>query len=296
VNGVAQIPLDGSSLVYSFDKKDAPSPRETQYFEIFGTRGIYHNGWLASTYHNKLQWQPGPMPAFADDRWELYHIDKDFSQAEDLAAREPKKLQELKELFLVEAARNQVLPLADRGPARSVGARPPIIGDRTTFSFREGATRLPEDIVRTTFNRSYSITGTVDIPKQGEAQGVIVTAGGYFGGFSFYVKEGRPHFTYNYFGSKYTTLAGKEKLAPGKAILRYEFAYDGGGLGKGGSARLFVNDKLAAEGRIEATVPLGFTADETLDVGLDTGTPGADTYEGAFPFTGKIEKVTFELK
>jgi arylsulfatase A-like enzyme len=296
VNGVAQIPLDGASLVYSFHRKDAPSPRQTQYFEVMGTRGIYHNGWMASTYHNKIQWRPGPVPAFEDDRWELYHLDKDFSQAEDLAAKEPKKLQELKELFLVEAARNQVLPLDDRGPNRIVGARPSIIGDRKTFSFREGATRLPEDIVRTTFNRSYAITGAVEIPKEGAALGVIVTAGGYFGGFSLYLKEGRPHYTYNYFGNTYTTLAGKEKLPPGKATLRYEFTYDGGGLGKGGAARLFVNDKVVAEGRIDATVPLGFTADETLDVGMDMGTPGADTYEGAFPFTGKIEKVTFELK
>ena len=296
VSGVAQIPLDGSSLVYSFDQKDAPSPRKTQYFEIMGTRGLYHNGWLACTYHNKIQWKPGPLPAFEDDRWELYNIDKDFSEAEDLAAREPKKLQELKELFLVEAARNQVLPLDDRGPARIVGARPTIIGDRKTFSFREGTTRLPEDIVRTTFNRSYAITSTIEIPSQGEAQGVIVTAGGYFAGFSLYLKEGRPHYTYNYFGSKYTTLAAKEKLPPGKATLRYEFAYDGGGLGKGGAAKLFVNDKLAAEGRLEATVPLGFSADETLDIGMDTGTPAADTYEGAFPFTGKIEQVPFELK
>jgi arylsulfatase A-like enzyme len=296
VNGVTQIPLDGTSLLYSFDQKDAPSSRKTQYFEIMGTRGIYHNGWLASTYHNKIQWQPRPVPSFEDDRWELYHVDKDFSQAEDLASNEPKKLQELKELFLVEAARNQVLPLDDRGPNRIVGARPTIIGDRTSFSFREGAIRLPEDIVRTTFNRSYAITGAIDVPPKGDSQGVIVTAGGYFGGFSLYLKDSRPHFTYNYFGSKYTTLAGQEKLPPGKTTVRYEFAYDGGGLGKGGQAKLFVNDKLVAGGRIDATVPLGFTADETLDIGMDTGTPGADTYEGTFPFTGKIEQVTFDLK
>jgi arylsulfatase len=223
-------------------------------------------------------------------------VDKDFSQAEDLASNEPKKLQELRELFLVEAARNQVLPLDDRGPNRIVGARPTIIGDRTSFSFREGAIRLPEDIVRTTFNRSYAITGAIDVPPKGDSQGVIVTAGGYFGGFSLYLKDSRPHSTYNYFGSKYTTLAGQEKLPPGKTTVRYEFAYDGGSLGKGGQAKLFVNDKLVAEGRIDATVPLGFTADETLDIGMDTGTPGADTYEGTFPFTGKIEQVTFDLK
>ncbi|MGH6797362.1 MAG: arylsulfatase, partial [Roseiarcus sp.] len=134
-----------------------------------------------------------------------------------------------------------------------------------------------------------------DIPAKG-ADGVIVAAGGYFAGLSLYVQHGKPKFTYNYFGSKYTTLEGKETLAPGKHLLRYEFAYDGGGLGKGGDAKLYANDALVAEARIDATVPLGFTADETLDVGLDTGTPAADTYEGTFPFTGKIGTVTFNLK
>jgi arylsulfatase len=201
----------------------------------------------------------------------------------------------LKQLFLVEAARNQVLPLDDRGPARVVDARPTIIGDRKSFSFRAGSVRMPEDIVRTTFNRSYSIAANVEVPEKG-AEGVIVAAGGYFAGFSLYLQQGRPKFTYNYFGSKYTTLEGKQTLAPGKAVLRYDFAYDGGGLGKGGVAKLYVNDLVVAEARIEATVPLGFSADETLDVGVDTGTPATDTYEGTFPFTGKIGIVTFNLK
>ena len=201
----------------------------------------------------------------------------------------------MKELFLVEAARNQVLPLDDRGPARVVGARPSIIGHRTTFSFRAGSTRMPEDIVRTTFNRSYSIVADIDVPAKG-GDGVVVAAGGYFAGLSLYVQNGHPKFTYNYFGSKYTTLEGKQALAPGKTVLRYEFAYDGGGLGKGGEAKLYANDALVAESRIDATVPLGFSADETLDVGMDTGTPAADTYEGEFPYTGKIRTVTFNLK
>jgi len=295
IDGVAQRPLDGVSFLYSFTDPAAPSPHTTQYFEIAGTRGLFHDGWMASTYHNKIPWQPGPSQPFDQDRWELYNLNEDFSQAVDLAAAEPDKLREMKELFLVEAARNQVFPLDDRGPARVVGARPTIVGDRTSFGFRAGSIRMPEDIVRATFNRSYSITADTEIPAKG-AEGVVVAAGGYFAGFSLYVQQGKPKFTYNYFGSKYTTLEGKQTLAPGKTVLRYEFAYDGGGLGKGGMARLYANDALVAEGRIEATVPLGFTADETLDVGIDTGTPAADTYEGAFPFTGKIGTVTFNLK
>lgn len=296
VNGVAQQPLDGASFLYSFTNPAAPSPRTTQYFEINGSRGIFHDGWMASTYHGRLPWERGrPPPPFDQDHWELYNLNADYSQATDLATSEPEKLSELKQLFLIEAARNQVLPLDDRGPARVVNARPTIIGDRKSFSFRTGAVRMPEDIVRTTFNRSYSIIANVDVPEN-DAEGVIVAAGGYFAGFSLYVQQGRPKFTYNYFGSKYTTLESKQSLTPGKTVLRYEFIYDGGGLGKGGMANLYTNDVLVAEGRIEATVPLGFTADETLDIGVDTGTPAADTYEGTFPFTGKVGTVTFNLK
>ena len=295
VDGVAQRPLDGASFLYSFTEPAAPSPRTTQYFEIAGWRGLFHNGWMACTYHNKIPWRPGPSEPFEQDRWELYDLTKDFSQATDLATSEPDRLREMKELFLVEAARNQVLPLDDRGPNRVLGARPSIIGDRTTFSFRTGSIRMPEDIIRTTFNRSYNFVADVVVPPKG-AEGVIVAAGGYFAGFSMYLQESRPKFTYNYFGSKYTTLEAKDPLPPGKAELRYEFAYDGGGIGKGGDAKLYANDVLVAEARIEATVPLAFSADETLDVGIDTGTPAADTYEGTFPFTGKIGIVTFNLK
>jgi arylsulfatase len=296
VNGVTQQPLDGASFAYSFTDAKAASPRKTQYFEIMGTRGIYHDGWLASTYHDKLPWKPGPVPPFDQDRWELYNLDQDFSQAVDLAAKNPEKLEEMKKLFLSEAARNHVLPLDDRGPARVVGARPTIVGDRKSFSFRAGSVRMPEDIVRTTFNRSYSITADIEVPAKGAKEGVVVASGGYFAGFSMYLQQGKPKFTYNYFGSKYTTLEGKNALPAGKASLRYEFAYDGGGLGKGGAAKLYANDVLVAEKRIDATVPLGFSADETLDVGIDTGTPAADTYTGTFPFTGKIGTVTFNLK
>jgi len=296
VNGTQQRPLDGVSMAYTFGDANAKSTRTTQYFEIAGTRGLYHEGWLACTYHNKLPWAPSKLPPFDEDRWELYHVDADFSQADDLAAEHPDKLAALKERFLAEAKANQVLPLDDRGPARVVGSgRPTVVGDRKSFTLRAGTVRMPEDMARTTFNRSYSITASVSVPEKGDLQGVVAAAGGYFAGFSLYAKEGRPHFTYNYFGSAYTTITGKEKLPVGPVTLRYEFVYDGGGLGKGGVGKLFVNDQLVSEGKIPATVPLGFTADETLDVGEDTGTPAAD-YECPFRFTGKIDTVTVELK
>jgi len=296
VNGIEQMPIQGVPMNYTFDSVDAPSTRKTQYFEVVGVRGVYDDGWIASTYHNKYSWQASEVPAFADDRWELYNVEKDFSQAEDLAEKHPEKLEELKKLFLVEAEKYNVFPLDDRGFARILeGGRPSIVGDRTSFTLREGAIRMPEDMIRTTFNKSYEIDAKLVIPQEGKAEGVVLAAGGYFGGISLYIKEGRPLFTYNYFGSEYTTISGKETLPRGDVNLRYEFAYDGGGTGKGGAAKLFVNDKLVAEGKIPRTVPLGFSADETLDAGEDTGTPSGD-YECPFRFNGKLDTVTVSIK
>lgn len=296
VNGIEQMPIHGVSMNYTFDQPDAPSTRKTQYFEVVGVRGIYDDGWVAGTYHNKFSWQASEVPPFEKDKWELYRVDSDFSQAEDLAAKHPEKLAELKELFLAEAKKYNVFPLDDRGFARVLkSARPTIVGDRTSFTLREGAIRMPEDMIRTTFNRSYGITAELDIPEDGDVEGVVLAAGGYFAGLSLYVKDGRPHFTYNYFGSEYTTLEGKEKLPSGPVSIRYEFVYDGGGNGKGGQATIYVDDRAVAEGKIPATVPLGFSADETLDVGEDTGTPAAD-YECPFRFTGDLKKVTVTIK
>ena len=296
VNGVAQKPLDGTSLAYTFDDPSAPDQRTTQYFEIMGIRGIYHEGWFACTYHGKIQWKPGKPPAFSDDRWELYDLTHDYSQATDLAAAQPEKLAELKALFDDEAEKNSVFPLDDRGPARAMNARPTIMGDRTSISLEAGAIRMPEDIIRSTFNRSYSITADFDPNASGTTEGVLFAAGGYFAGLSLYVQEDRPKFTYNYFGSTYTTVAGADPLPASKTSVRVEFDYDGGGLGEGGLARLLVNDTEVGQARIEATVPLGFSADEGIDVGMDTGTPAADTYDDAFPFTGTIEMVTIVLR
>ncbi|WP_197539635.1 arylsulfatase [Sulfuritalea hydrogenivorans] len=292
VDGVDQMPLDGISMTYTFDDAGAGERRKTQYFEIQGRRGIYHDGWLAGTTHNFLLWQRKSLQAFDKDRWELYHLDNDFSQSADLADREPEKLEQLKALFLAQARENRVLPLDDRGPARAMmSPRPTLMGKRKSIRLTAGATRLPEDVIRAFFNRPYAITATFasldDIP----ADGVLLAAGGYFAGLSLYVKAGIPHFTYNYFGSNYTTLAGSARLPQGKVTLKMEFDYPSIDLGMGGTARLLVNGRIVAEKPIPATVPLGFSADETLDVGRDTGTPAADTYESPFPFNGKIESV-----
>ncbi|VBA57542.1 arylsulfatase [Mycobacterium attenuatum] len=296
VNGVPQQPYDGISLAYTFDDAAAPDRRRTQYFEIKGIRGIYHDDWMACTYHGKIQWQPGSkMPAFSDDRWELYDLSQDYSQAVDLSAQHPDRLAELKALFDAEGEKNHVFPLDDRGPARAIGARPTVLGQRTSISLGHGSIRMPEDIIRCAFNRSYSITAVIDTPGGETVEGVLLAAGGYFAGLALYVQNGLAKFTYNYFGSKYTTVAAATPLPAGNATVAIEFDYDGGGLGKGGVARLLVNECQAGESRIERTVPLGFSADEGLDIGLDGGTPAADTYEGTFPFNGTIKEVTIRL-
>ncbi|CAM4461055.1 Arylsulfatase [Mycobacterium basiliense] len=296
VNGVTQKPYDGISLAYTFDDADAQDRRRTQYFEITGTRGIYHENWIACTYHSKIKWSRGPLPAFSDDRWELYDLSHDYSQAVDLSAQHPDKLAELQALFDTEAERNGVFPLDDRGPVRAIGARPSILGERTSISFGRGAIRMPEDIIRSTFNRSYSIAAAIDTPGGAPVAGVLLAAGGYFAGLSLYVQNGLLRFTYNYFGSTYTTVTAAELLPAGKATVAVEFDYDGGGLGKGGVARLVLNGRHVGESRIERTVPFGFSADEGVDIGLDGGTPAADTYRGSFPFNGTINEVTIQLR
>jgi hypothetical protein len=297
VDGIAQKPLDGVSMLYTFKHKHAKSRHTTQYFEIQGRRGIYHDGWWASTYHNEIQWKHQPLPPFSKDRWELYNLNKDFTQAHDLADKRPEKLKALENLFLAEAARNQVFPLDDRGRERLRDALPTsIAGDRTHFTFRDGDIRIPEDVVRATLDRSYAITARIDVPKHGHVNGVLTAAGGYMAGFSLYVKDRRPMFTYNYFGQKYTTLVGREKLAAGPVTVRLVFVYDGGGKGKGGVAELFVNDRQIGQARLKATVPhASFTAEETLDIGEHTGTPSA-YYQIPFAFNEHIDTVRFDLK
>jgi hypothetical protein len=199
-------------------------------------------------------------------------------------------------LFLVEAARTQVFPLDDRGYTRVLpdGLPASVLGDRKSFTLRTGD-MVPEDVIRSTLNRSYVITARFNVKKTGDAEGVLAAAGRYPAGFSLYVKQGRPTFTYIYFGENYTTVASREKLPRGQAVVRFEFAYDGGGRGEGGMAKLFVNDKLLGEKRLTATVPNAFTASETFDIGLDTCTPAA-FYASPFAFNGHLETLTVDLK
>lgn len=298
VNGTPQTPIEGVSMVYTFADAKAKDRHKTQYFEIFGNRGIYHDGWLAHTVH-RAPWENKPRVPFLEDKWELYHVDEDFSSANDLAAQNPGKLKELQELFLKEAARNQALPLDDRFIERTnagLVGRPDLMGGRTSLTVYEGMFGMTENVFINTKNRSHSITAEVQIPKGG-ANGVILAQAGRFGGWSLYVKGGKPVYTYNFLGLKAYKIASPKALPEGKVTIRYEFAYDGDGFGKGGKGTIFVNGEKVAEGRIDRTQGNFFSADEGADVGLDGETPVTDDYkERDNKFTGKIQKVTVDLK
>jgi arylsulfatase A-like enzyme len=297
VNGTPQTPIEGVSMVYTFDDAKAKDRRKTQYFEIFGNRGIYHDGWLANTVH-RAPWELRPRRPLEEDKWELYHVDVDFSSANDLATKEPEKLKELQELFTKEAIKNQVLPLDDRTLERANAAlvgRPDLMGGRTTLTVYEGMVGMTENVFINTKNRSYSITADVVIPEGG-ANGVILAQAGRFGGWSLYMKEGKPMFAYNYLGLKTYKIAGAKALPAGKAAIRFDFTYDGDGIGKGGKGTILVNGKEVAGGRIEKTQGFAFSADEGADVGMDSETPVTDDYkEGDNKFTGKISKVVIEV-
>lgn len=298
VNGTPQTPIEGVSMVYSFNDAKAKDRHKTQYFEIFGNRGIYHDGWLAHTVH-RAGWELKPRRPFLEDKWELYHVDEDFSSANDLAAKNPEKLKELQELFLKEAVKNHVLPLDDRVIERANAAlagRPDLMAGRTSLTVFEGMVGMSENVFINTKNRSHSITAEVQIPEGG-ANGVIIAQAGKFGGWSFYLKDGKPRYAYNYLGLKTYKAVSDQALPAGKATIRFEFTYDGGGLGKGGMATISVNGKKVGEGRIEYTQGNIFSADEGADVGLDGETAVSDDYkERGNQFTGKINKVTIELK
>jgi arylsulfatase A-like enzyme len=298
VNSTPQTPIEGVSMLYTFADAKAKDRHKTQYFEIFGNRGIYHDGWLAHTVH-RAAWEMTPRRPFLEDKWELYHVDEDFSSANDLAAKHPEKLKELQELFLKEAIKNHVLPLDDRTLERmnaALAGRPDLMAGRTSLTVFEGMIGMTENVFINTKNRSHTITAEVQVPKGG-ANGVILAQAGRFGGWSLYVKDGKPTYAYNFLGlSKYKVTA-PGPLPEGKVTIRYEFAYDGGGPGKGGKGTIFVNGEKVAEGRIDRTQGYAFSADEGADVGLDGETPvTADYKQGDNKFTGKINKVTVDLK
>jgi len=297
VNGTVQTPIEGVSLAYTFADAKAPSRHTTQYFEIFGNRAIYHDGWLAGTVH-RAAWEFKVRRPFNDDIWELYDTRTDFSLANDLAAKNPGKLKELQDLFLKEAVKYSVLPLDDRLQERFVAAmvgRPDLMAGRTSLTVYPGMTGMSENVFINLKNKSHTITAEVEIPKNG-ANGVIVAQAGRFGGWSFYLKDGKPTYTYNWLGLQRYTVAATQAVPAGKATIRFDFAYDGGGLGKGGTGTLFVNGKKVATGRIERTQFAVYSADEGADVGSDEGTPVTESYKVPFKFTGKITSVTIDQK
>jgi arylsulfatase len=300
VNGTPQVPMDGISLLYAFDDAGAAERRTTQYFEVAGNRAIYHDGWFAGTIH-KAPWEAQPRASLEDDTWELYDVRSDFSLASDLAAANPEKLAEMQALFHEEARRNNVLPIDDRTLERltdpaSVG-RPDLFAGRDSITLAEGMTGMSEVAFPNVKNRSLTLDADIVVPEGG-ANGTVIAQGGRFGGWSLYLRDGVPGYRYNFLGLQTFDISATDALAPGNANIRLEFAYDGGGTGKGGTATLFVNGAQVAEGRIEQTQNAGFSADETADVGVDLGTAVVEEIGAGETshFTGAIPRLTLTLQ
>jgi len=300
VNGVAQKPIEGVSMAYSFDNPNAPSTRHTQYFEVFAHRAIYHDGWLActtpaygGTWEDQTKFKR--VDVINGYKWELYNVDKDFSEAVNLADKYPDKLHDLQLLFYAEAAKYNVLPLDDSGSERSdPSIRPSLTRGRTEFTYTGPVKRIPEGAAPDIKNKSFSITADVVLPK-GNEQGVLVTQGGLSGGYALMFESGRPGFYYNLANVAHYSIVSKHALKPGKHTVVFDFKYNGGGIGKGGTGTLSVDGKQVAQGRIDRTTPFRFSLDETFDVGEDTGTPVSLDYDVPFKFTGQIEKVVINL-
>ena len=294
VNGVQQRPIEGVSLVYSLNDAKAADRHETQYFEMFGNRGIYHKGWTAVTKH-KTPWilvGEKTVP-FDDDNWELYDTTKDWSQANNLAKKMPEKLHELQRLWLIEATRYNVLPLDDQVAERmnpDTAGRPVLIKGDSQILFGSMG-RLSENSVINVKNKSHAVTAVIEVPKSG-AQGVIIAQGGNIGGWTLYAKEGKLKYCYNLLGIQHFYVEGKTALSPGEHQVRMEFTYDGGGLGKGGKAALYVDGKKDGEGRIAASAAMVFSADDGCDIGQDTGAPVSPEYGArGNEFTGRVKGV-----
>ncbi|MEZ4342171.1 MAG: arylsulfatase [Nitrospirales bacterium] len=295
LNGVAQKPIEGVSMIYTFDDAKAPSARRTQYFEMFVNRAIYNDGWVAATTPAVAPWVMGQSPSIDAYGWELYHVTEDFSQAVNLADKEPAKLRELQDLFWIEAAKYNVLPLDNTKVERfDVSIRPSLTRGRSVFTYFDGMTRIPEGTAPDLKNKSFKIGADIHIPDKG-ASGVIATQGGRFNGWGFYLLNGKPVFHYNLVGVQQFTIAGQEELAPGQHVVLLNFKYDGGGFGKGGMVTIAVDDKTVAEGRIDRTYPFRVSFDETLDIGEDTGTPVSEDYQVPFHFTGQLHRVLIRL-
>jgi arylsulfatase len=298
VNGVQQSPMEGTSMLYSLNEGDASERHDLQYFEMFANRGIYFKGWSAVTKH-RTPWVMvgGELPAFDDDIWELYDGNNDYSQAHDLAAENPEMLHKLQRLWLIEATKYNVLPMDDRGAERlnpDIAGRPTLIRGNSQMFF-PGMGRLSESSVLSIKNKSFSVTADVEVPPGG-AEGVIIAQGGRFGGWAVYAKDGKAKFVYNVLGIHEFATEATEPIPDGAHQVRVEFAYDGGGLAKGGDVTLYYDGTEAGTGRVEATEPMIFSADETTDIGYESGTTVTDDYEAKTSrFTGKINWVQLDL-
>ena len=295
VNGIQQKPIEGVSMIYTFDDQDAPSRHTTQYFESIGTRAIYQEGWWAGTRHGFTGTSLGSPGDFANDEWELYDLENDYGQSKNLAETHPEKLETLKQLFNHQAEEHHVYPLRDDMAALLATRHGPQLTTGNKVVYGPGISRMPEQGVIDIKNRSFSIVAEIETAES-MTEGVIVTLGGSPAGFVLMVQDGIPTFVYNWFALERYTIASSDPLPVGKSTLRFDFVYDGGGRGKGGMGTMSVNGKQVARGRIDKTVPILFTYDETLDVGEDWGSPVSWTYEPPFPFTGKLERVTIEVE
>ena len=297
VNGVQQSPIEGTSMVYTFDSADEPERHDLQYFEMFGNRGIYFKGWSAVTKH-RTPWNlvGGTVPAFDDDVWELYDGNVDYSQARDLSAEQPDRLHALQRLWLIEAVKYNVVPLDDRTAERlspQMAGRPVLVQGNSQLLY-PGMGRLSENSVISLKNRSFSVTAELEIPDGG-ASGVVVAQGGRFGGWALYLVDGVARFTYNVLGIQLFTTEAGEPVPAGTRQVRAEFAYDGGGLAKGGDVTLYYDGREVGSGRIGVTQPMIFSADETTDVGYESGTPVSPDYTTATSrFTGRIRWVQLD--
>ena len=296
VNGIEQMPVDGVSMEYSFNDADALSARKTQYFEIFGNRAIFHEGWIASCFHGRVPWIRLKGYEFGGDqeKWELYNVDEDFSQSEDLSDIYPDKLTELQNLFATEAVKHNVFPLRDTSLRISGNFRvPSALGKRKRMSYTTDHVRIPESAVINLKNVSHRISSKVTVPSEG-AQGVIACQGGNMSGWSLYFdSHGKPTYHYNCFGQYLTTIRAEEPLEDGDHEILIDYQHDGG-FGAGGLATLYVDGEPVNSGRIARTVPIIFSmSGETFDVGVDTGAP-VGPYPHGYPFSGEIHEVVLE--
>jgi arylsulfatase len=308
VNGIKQKPIEGVSMAYTFDEANAkaPSKRDTQYFEMIANRGIYHDGWYACTTPPVAPWVlNAKMPDVNDYKWELYNVAEDYSQANDLAAKMPDKLKDLQALFAQEAEKYGVFPLDNSQFQRAIEPRPSATAGQTVFTYSGVNPGIPLGNSPSILNKSFTITAEIEVPEGG-AEGMIVTAGGRFGGYGLFLQKGKPVFVYNLLDLKRTRWEGGvggivgedwfgRALPAGKHTLVFDFKYDGPGIAKGGSGVLMVDGRELAKEKLEHTIPFLMPADETFDVGMDTRTPVDSSYEVPFRFTGKINKLTFNL-